>query len=160
MTQKTLRFRRYIDLPPVIVWDALVDPVLLEGWLASATVDLVVGGVYRLEWIQPYGLLPFDGTIAHVDLGRSLSASTADARSLCFDLGTEPGGTRGTATTVTVTVGGLTHPRFTPAVIAHWESNLEQLEELLRGHPVDWKTWQDDRGHSWAKRVERATEGR
>src|SRR4051812_18628242 len=35
---------RVIDLPPVIVWDALVDPVLVEGWL-HPTARLLDGAV-------------------------------------------------------------------------------------------------------------------
>ena len=159
VTQSTLRFRRQIDLPPAIVWDALIDPVLLEGWLANATVEAEPGGLYRLDWIEPSGLVPFVGVIDRFDREHTLSATTADARSLRFDLDPEPGGTRGSASAVTVTVGGETDPRFTPAVVAHWESNLEQLEELLRGHPVDWSRWEDDRGHTWAERLQRATNG-
>ena len=49
----TLEFERAFDLPASIVWDALIDPVLLEGWLADATVDPRVGGEYRLAWIAP-----------------------------------------------------------------------------------------------------------
>jgi len=141
------------------VWDAFVDPILLEGWLANATVEAEPGGIYRLDWIEPSGLVPFVGVIDRIDHGHTLSATTVDARSLRFELEPVQGGTRGSASAVTVDVGGETDPRFTPAVVAHWESNLEQLEELLRGHPVDWTRWEEDRGQSWARRVERANPG-
>ena len=96
----TVRIERVIDLPRVIVDDALVDPVLLEGWL--------------------------DPVLRLVDF--------ADVR-----VGTEEvaGGTRGSSTRVTVDVGAP-DPRFSRAIEQTWQTRLDQLENLLRGHPAVW----------------------
>lgn len=156
MEDTRLQFRRVIDLPSVIVWDALVDPVLLEGWLAVASVDAVPGGEYRLDWIRPVGLQPFIGAIDILIEHQRLTVSTITGQSLDFVLESVDGGTRGSHTIVTIDVCTLAERAFHPSVIAHWRSNLEQLEELLRGHPVDWANWERDRGSSWARRIEHA----
>jgi len=152
----TLEFERAFDLPASIVWDALIDPVLLEGWLADATVDPRVGGEYRLAWIAPTHLVPVAGRIVALVEGSLLEISTGGPDRLRFALVDVPGGTRGSATSVRVVVTTALEPRFAPGVIAHWRSNLEQLEELLRGHPVDWANWERDRGVSWGQHLERA----
>jgi len=95
-----MRIERVIDLPRAIVADALVDPVLVEGWL---------------------------------DPVRSL-ADFAEVR-----LSTEevPGGTRGSSTRVTLEVA-VPDPRFRGALLQTWQTRLDQLENLLRGHPTPW----------------------
>ena len=50
MEQPTVDLVRDIDLPRVIVWDALVDPDLVSGWLAQADIEPVAGGIYNLVW--------------------------------------------------------------------------------------------------------------
>ena len=99
--EATVRIERVIDLPRVIVDDALVDPVLLGGWLDP---------VLRL-------------------------ADFADVR-----VGTEEvaGGTRGSSTRVTVHVSAP-DPRFSHAIERTWQTRLDPLENLLRGHPTDWR---------------------
>lgn len=156
VTGQTLEFTRDFDLPPAIVWDALVDPVLLEGWLADAEVDLRAGGGFRLRWIQPNHLAPFRGEIVALAPGEVLEIAGGDSGGLRFDLRAVPGGTRGVGSTLLVTVASPVERRFAPGVIAHWQSNLEQLDELLRGHPVDWANWQRDRGARWVDHLDRA----
>jgi len=99
-----VRVERVIDLPRVIVSDALVDPVLVEGWLDP---------VLRLS--------DFPGV--------RLSAEEV------------PGGTRGTSTRVTVEVA-VPDPRFAAAIEQSWQTRLDQLENLLRGHPTVWQAEQ------------------
>jgi hypothetical protein len=99
-----MRIERVIDLPRVIVGDALVDPVLVEGWLHP---------VLRLK----------DFTEVRV------SAEEV------------PGGTRGTSTRVTVEVA-MPDPRFRGAIEQTWQTRLDQLENLLRGHPTVWEAEQ------------------
>ena len=96
-----MRIERVIDLPRVIVEDALVDPVLVEGWLHPV-------------------LLLEDFTDVR------LSAEEV------------PGGTRGTSTRVTVEVA-VPDPRFAGALHETWQTRLDQLENLLRGHPTVWE---------------------
>jgi uncharacterized protein YndB with AHSA1/START domain len=52
-----------------------------------------------------------------------------------------PGGTRGTSTRVTVEVA-LPDPRFEGALRQTWQTRLDQLENLLRGHPTVWQVEQ------------------
>lgn len=98
--EAALRIERVIDLPRAIVADALVDPVLVEGWLDP---------VRRLE----------DFSEAQVSIDEV------------------PGGTRGSSTRVAVEVR-LPDPRFETALLATWQTRLDQLENLLRGHPTVW----------------------
>ena len=99
-----MRIERVIDLPRAIVDDALVDPVLVEGWLHP---------VLRL----------LDFTVVRV------AAEEV------------PGGTRGPSTRVPVE-GAVPDPRFTGAIRQSWQTRLDQLENLLRGHPTVWEAEQ------------------
>jgi uncharacterized protein YndB with AHSA1/START domain len=102
--EHAVRIERVIDLPRVIVESALVDPVLVEGWLHPAL---------RLR-------------------------DFPDVRLSAEEV---PGGTRGTSTRVTVEVA-VPDPRFAGALRATWQTRLDQLENLLRGHPVVWQSEQ------------------
>jgi len=98
--QAALRIERVIDLPRAIVGDALVDPVLVEGWLDPER-----------------GLGDFP----------DVRLSTEEV----------PGGTRGSSTRVTVEIA-VPDPRFRGALLQSWQTRLDQLENLLRGHPTVW----------------------
>jgi uncharacterized protein YndB with AHSA1/START domain len=104
--EATVRIERIIDLPRVIVGDALVDPVLLEGWLDP---------VLRL-------------------------ADFPDVRVFTEEV---EGGTRGSSTRVSVEVA-VPDPRFSRAIEQTWQTRLDQLENLLRGHPTDWREQSSD----------------
>ena len=95
-----MRIERVIDLPRAIVADALVDPVLVEGWL---------------------------------DAVRSL----ADFPEVRVTTEEVPGGTRGSSTRVAVEIA-VPDPRFRGALLQTWQTRLDQLENLLRGHPAVW----------------------
>jgi uncharacterized protein YndB with AHSA1/START domain len=146
-----LFFSRDYDLPAVIVWDALVDEVLVGGWLAPARVDATLGGEYFLEWQNPTGLGASNGLITDLDPLKRLAVQTDNAGTLDFSLESIKGGSRGTFTALTVRVVVGTDRRLLASTRADWLSNLDQLEELLRGHPVDWSTWQEDRGEAWSQ---------
>jgi uncharacterized protein YndB with AHSA1/START domain len=100
--ESAVHIERVIDLPRAIVDDALIDPVLVEGWLHP--------------------------TLRLTDF--------PDVRLTSEEL---PGGTRGTSTRVTVEVR-LPDPRFAGAIRETWQMRLDQLENLLRGHPVVWES--------------------
>jgi hypothetical protein len=108
------QLERRIDLPRAIVWDALVDPLLVEGWLhpAARLLDGDVG-----ELIEPAD-----------DVTAVLETTLEPFGELRFELDELEGGTRGTST-------GL---RLTAEATAGWQDRLDELENLLRGHPVDW----------------------
>ncbi len=95
-----MRIERVIDLPRAIVVDALVDPVLVEGWLDPVR-----------------GLADFP----------DVRVSTEEV----------PGGTRGSSTRVTVDIA-MPEPRFRRPLEQTWLTRLDQLENLLRGHPTVW----------------------
>jgi uncharacterized protein YndB with AHSA1/START domain len=151
-----LEFSRDYDLPVAIVWDALVDEDLVEGWLAAAHVEPMVGGVYWLDWQSGVRAEPTNGTITGLEQptaardGR-LEISTDNLGTLEFTLASTPGGSRGSGTLLTLRMIVDTEPRLTASTRAYWLTNLDQLEDLLRGHPVDWTTWQRDRGDAWAE---------
>lgn len=153
MEQPTVIFTRDIDLPRVIVWDALVDPDLVSGWLAEAEIEPVVGGVYNLVWAHRKTESPTFGRITLLQHPERLTVDTANLGILEFSLTAMDGGFRDTGTRVQVTVelpdGDLSS---LARITADWLTNLEQLEELLHGRPVDWVNWERDRHDSWAQR--------
>jgi uncharacterized protein YndB with AHSA1/START domain len=151
-----LEFSRDYDLPVAIVWDALVDEDLVEGWLATARIEPRLGGLYWLDWQSGTSLAPTNGLITVFEPSAGggvarLTVSTDNIGTLEFALTPTPGGTRGTGTRVGLRILVDTDPRLQASTRAYWLSNFDQLEDLLRGHPVDWSTWQLDRGEAWAR---------
>jgi uncharacterized protein YndB with AHSA1/START domain len=147
-------FHEY-DLPVAIVWDALVDDDLVEGWLAAARIDPRVGGDYWLNWQTGASLASTNGTITVFEPpdasgSARLAFDTDNIGSISFQLDSTPGGTRGSGTLLRVHIRVDTEPRLLASTQAYWLTNFDQLEDLLRGHPVDWSTWQRDRGDAFA----------
>lgn len=144
-----LAFVTDYDLPREIVWDALLDADLVGGWLAEAVIEPRLGGPFDLSWVGPTPLAPTRGEITRIDDLEALGIDTSNIGRLLFELHDLPGGTRGGATRLHLTVQTPSEPRFSPNIAAHWRTNLEQLGDLLRGHPVDWANWERDRGETW-----------
>ncbi|MGV8884057.1 MAG: SRPBCC domain-containing protein [Microbacteriaceae bacterium] len=149
MSGSDLSFERDYDLPVEIVWDALVDPDLVGGWLADATIDLRTGGAFDLTWLGPTYLAPTQGEIIDLAPFELLAIETSNIGAVTFELQSLEGGTRGGATRLFVRIVTNAEPRFAANIRAHWLTNLDQLEDLLRGHPVDWAHWERDRGAAW-----------
>lgn len=122
-----IRLDRDIDLPRGIVWEALVDPVLVGGWLHPS--DRLVTGTTPLVFREPDD--PAEPAVLAV-----LSPAFGSVR---FTLVRREGGTRGESTRVSLTVSDAWGRRAEHESL--WALRLEQLAELLRGHPVDWGTW-------------------
>jgi uncharacterized protein YndB with AHSA1/START domain len=154
-----LLFSREYDLPTVIVWDALVDEVLVDGWLAAAKIDARHGGSYLLNWQSGTTLAPTNGTITVFEPPTRLVIETDNIGDLDFSLVELRGGTRGTSTVLTLLLRVDTDVRLLGSTTAYWQSNFDQLEELLRGHPVDWDNWQRDRGEVWAEYFRASSDG-
>jgi uncharacterized protein YndB with AHSA1/START domain len=152
-----LEFSRGYDLPVSIVWDALIDEDLVEGWLAAARIDPRVGGLYWLGWQGGASLAPTNGTITALEDRRRLAIETDNIGTLEFTLVGIDGGTRGSSTDLHLSIAVDTDPRMLATTYAYWQSNFDQLEGLLRGHPVDWSTWQRDRGDAWAAYLREAS---
>jgi len=155
----TLRYSRDYDLPVEIVWDALIDPDLVAGWLADATIDARVGGAYDLDWSGPTTLPATRGEITALEPFERLAVETSNIGDLEFSLEILEGGTRGGATRLAVTLVTDVEPRFAASIGAHWLTNLDQLEDLLRGRPVDWANWERDRGATWRAHFEESVRG-
>lgn len=155
VTNSTLVFEQEYDLPPVIVWDALVDPDLVGGWLAEAEIDARIGGRYDLRWFSPIATGTTIGEIADLLEPELLVVELEHVGTVSFVLSAVDGGSRGSATRLVVSVEGETEPRLADGVSAAWITSLEQLDELLRGRPVDWSTWRVDHGAQWNAHLER-----
>lgn len=149
MPAMQLVFEREIGLSPTIVWDALVDQDLVSGWLAEARIDPVSGGSFDLVWQYSTDQPPTSGTIAEFRELRLLVVDTDNRGRLEFRLDELPGGSRGTSTRLRLTVTVELDAAFAPRVKANWMISLDQFEELLRGHPVDWANWDRDHIDTW-----------
>ncbi|MEJ1230192.1 MAG: hypothetical protein WDM88_05575 [Galbitalea sp.] len=77
------------------MWDALVDEVLVEGWLAVARIDPRVGGPYRLDWQAGASLAPTTGGHHRLRAGTRLAVDTDNIGALEFLLEPLDGETRG-----------------------------------------------------------------
>jgi uncharacterized protein YndB with AHSA1/START domain len=147
--ENALHFSRVYALPRSIVWDALVDDALVDGWLAPAEIDPRLGGSYVLHWQGRTGIDRSDGVIVALVPRSRLRIETGNIGTVSFELIELAGGPRGTSTRLEVSIAVDTDPRLTASTVAYWRTNLEALEGLLRGHPVDWDRWDDDFGALW-----------
>lgn len=146
-----LVFERDFEFAPVIVWDALVDGDLVSGWLAEAVIEPVVGGEYNLRWVNRVGQPASLGRITAMQPLERLHVDTTTVGLLRFELEQIEGGSRGTSTRLVLRVDVEVEPAFAARVKADWLTNLDQLDDLLRGHPVDWANWDRDRREAWAQ---------
>jgi uncharacterized protein YndB with AHSA1/START domain len=145
-----LFFEREIDLPRAIVWDALVDPELVSGWLAEAEIDPIVGGRYDLDWLHSTDPQT-SGIIDELREPHTLVVDTNNRGRIDFRLDETSGGSRGSVTILRLAVSLELEAAFAARVRANWMIGLDQLEELLRGHPVDWANWDRDRMGTWTE---------
>lgn len=141
------------EFPRVIVWDALLDPDLVSGWLGGASITPEVGGRYDLRWLHRPGRPESHGRVTLLEPLEHLQVDTADAGRLQFDLLELAGGSRGTSSRLRVTVAASGDVVLDARAKADWLTNLDQLEDLLRGHPVDWANWERDRQASWSRHL-------
>lgn len=148
----TLRFERVVEFPRVIVWDALVDADLVSGWLAEAEIEPELGGDYVLRWVLEPGVPETRGRIVVQQRPECLEVDAAD-QSMRFDLDEVPGGNRGTSTRLRLAVRRELEPAATARVKADWLTRLDQLRDLLYGHPVNWATWGDEMRSTWSQHL-------
>jgi len=146
-----LRFEQDYDLPPEIVWDALVDPDLVSGWLAEADIEARVGGRFDLEWRHFDPPRVTTGEIIDLDGPHRLIVDTDNFGVTTLQLTELATGSRGRSTRLAVVVDALAELPFTPMIAATWRLSLEQLDELLHGHPVDWRSWRAERSARWVE---------
>lgn len=148
-----LEFERHYELPPVIVWDALTDSDLVSGWLAEAIVQPHIGGRFDLRGTERLGASASGGVITELATAEHLVVVTEQFGTLQFDLELLPGGSRGTSTRLTLVVEREMNAAFSPRVRADWLTTLDHLEDLLRGHPVDWQHWDRDHREAWLQHL-------
>ncbi|MFC0681900.1 SRPBCC domain-containing protein [Lysobacter korlensis] len=139
---------REYDLPPAVVWDALTDPALLEGWLGAGISDAEVGGTFVLDWLDPHHHgAAVAGEIVLLE-PRSQLLVRAMEYSMAMLIDELPHGARGSSTRLTLSARLPAGRHSEREEIAHWRAHLEALEDLLRGHPVVWERWDADYGEA------------
>lgn len=160
MDESALVFESDYEFPRVIVWDALIDSDLVSGWLAEAAITPEVGGQYNLRWTHRVGQPSTLGRITVLQPLERLHVDTSDSVLITFELRETQGGSRGSSTHLRVTVDGTAVGPMRVAealrVKADWLTNLDQLEDLLRGHPIDWSNWDRDQHDAWFRHLSEA----
>ncbi len=152
-----LSFGRRLDLPRVIVWDALVDPVLLSGWLGEADIEPVPGGRFDVRPGAPAARRPAGlgrGVVVAIAAPGELEVESAGedgdaSMRLRVVLDDVPGGPRDRSTEITVTVTTATPLPDPEEVGASWRTHLDLLTGLLHGRVVDWGRWDADGEPVW-----------
>ncbi len=152
MAHSPLRLECDYEFSRAIVWDALSDADLVSGWLGEATIAPQLGGEYTVRWAHPPTRPESSGRIVALREPEHLEVAFVDGSAVRFDLDELPIGIRGSSTHLRVTVRLAGHESRATAS-ADWMTALDQLEDLLRGHPVDWARWDRDRGAAWAKHL-------
>lgn len=132
-----LVFQRTIDLPPVIVWDAFVDPDLLAGWLGTVRVHPTDPPTFDLAWPGTDSRPRTSGTVVSMRPLLGLSVVT-EAREIDVSLAEAAGGPRGTSTALTIRLRPGVEAAFAAGLRDRVETRLDWLAGLLHGHPVDW----------------------
>lgn len=138
VTGTELIFERRIDLPPSVVWPAIVDPELLAGWFADVAPTRAADGRIDLSWPDGVWRAPTKALVQQQIDNERLRVSTDNRGLICVELSPNEGGLRGTWTHLTVSVTLFGEATDVPSAEAEWTLALDRLEELLRGHPVDW----------------------
>ncbi|MFP7833763.1 SRPBCC domain-containing protein [Marisediminicola sp. LYQ134] len=139
MTDPTVALSHLVELPRSIVWDALVDPDLVAGWLGEARIDPRVGGAFDLAWVAIVDSAPLSGRITVFDEPARFAVESDTFGLLEFALEEVAGGSRGTSTVITLEITAPIEPAFVPRATERWQLALAQLSDLVRGHPVLWR---------------------
>ena len=154
MPGSRLRFEQVYDLPREIVWDALVDSDLVSGWLAEADIEPRIDGRYDLEWRHFDVVRATTGQILEMIEPELLVVDTDNIGVVTLGLEEIAAGSRGRSTRLIVDVEALADQQFSTMIAVTWRISLEQLSELLRGHPVDWALWRSERVGRWNELLE------
>lgn len=159
MTVPSLNLQRSYEFAPSIVWDALVDADLLAGWLGDAVVEPDIGGIFSVRGIAPGPAIGVEGRIVDFDPRAHLEVAGSSGAVLDITLDEVAGGNRGSSTLVSVSVTSPVDAAFSARVRADWLVSLDQLGDLLHGHPVDWQNWDRDYAATWSQHVEDSAAG-
>jgi uncharacterized protein YndB with AHSA1/START domain len=134
--RRAVHFERRYDAAPEAVWDALVEPEQLRGWLAEARVEPRVGGRVELEFGDSPGERTV-GTIRVFDPPRVLeydwSYEGEPDSVVRFELRPE-----GEGTTLVLHHRQLS-TEAAPGYGAGWHAHLDLLAEQIAGSAsADW----------------------
>ena len=146
-------FQREFDVARSVVWDALVDPDLVVGWLAEASIEPIVGGRYDLVWLTSTGYPSTLGTIVRWEQPGRLTVYTDNRGVIEYQLDDLPAIALPARMRLMVMVRLTVEEAFAIRVPADWLTSLDQLGELLRGHPVDWANWDRDHAEAWERHL-------
>jgi uncharacterized protein YndB with AHSA1/START domain len=143
---RQLRLEAEFPVSIEVVWDALVDPVLAEGWLGELSVDPLPEGQYSLrfrdapleeaDWNGTIRAVSPPGTSAPGDPAPAVFLEVSFAPHLLVRFELTSGAHRSTLLV-------LRHSSFLDdsaalAAEGFWHRRLGYLVELLRGHPAEW----------------------
>ena len=143
MPDADLILQRTIDLPPIIVWDALIDPDLLAGWLGEVRIFSTDSPRFHILWPGAGARQSTAGTVVEFEAPRRLCIETDNRGIIGCTLVSIPGGLRGSSTELTLRVDVEIELAFATKVRDEWQTSLNRLERLLHGHPVDWTNLDD-----------------
>ena len=121
----------------------------LYGHDLDEGIDPVEGGHYDLVWQYSTDQPPTAGVITSLVEPKLLVIDTDNRGRIAFSLEAFAGGGRGIATRLRLSVALELDRAFVARVRANWLISLDQLEEVLRGHPVDWENWDRDHIATW-----------
>jgi uncharacterized protein YndB with AHSA1/START domain len=144
-----LRYERRLVHPIQRVWSALTQPEEIVGWLAEATMDLVVGGNVELRWLNTDdqgNRAEAHGTITELDPPHLIEYDTDIHGLLRWELREAGNGTVLTFTNITPAP-----EEYKLMVAAGWHIHLDHLVDALEGKPVDWSRWDDEQRPRWAE---------
>ena len=155
----SLHLRRRYEFAPSIVWDALVDAELVAGWLGDAVIEPELGGAYCVRGIAPGPAIGVEGRIVGFDRRVHLGVVGSSGTTLDLTLDEVAGGNRGSSTRLSLHIVSSVDAAFAARVKADWLISLDQLGDLLHGHPVDWQHWDRDYAATWSQHLEEAATG-
>ena len=138
MPGSELHFEHEIDLPANVVWDALVDPVLLEGWLGAVDPSPLSSDEVTIEWLDGSEPPTTLARVERIEHFRGLRLWTDNRGTIDFVLTEVPGGLRGRGTVLELRIHLSADARFAATARVDWESALGRLDDLLSGRPADW----------------------
>ncbi|CAD6000018.1 SRPBCC domain-containing protein [Agreia sp. COWG] len=137
--RRSVSVERAVPFSPVIVWDALVDADLADGWLGHLIVEPVEGGRFALVWPtdEPHQADWF-GTIEQMIPAERLAVAFAPHTLITFELRASLVSDRRGSQVAVLHESFLTSSEA-EAVARFWSRRLDLLHSLLGGHPVVWR---------------------
>lgn len=146
MDSRSRSVSRVLPFGAAVVWDALTDPVLVQGWLAPVVepVEPVEGAELALDGVPLPGascgrIRPLEpGRLVELDLGATGTVTLLVTPGEPLESG------RSTATCVATAHPG--HDLVARGIVAALDARMDALQELLAGRPMEWGAGAADSG--------------